>query len=118
MVNQARIMHSSAYTCVIELPTIHDNPTRVPLVSILNFRPSSRPPFTVMSSTEKLLADANSASKTDTKRAEDLYKQILVLPKPAASEGEDRLAQTLRDQETALVNLGQLYRDQKWVSCA
>ncbi|KAL0065193.1 26S proteasome regulatory subunit rpn6 [Marasmius tenuissimus] len=66
-----------------------------------------------MSSTDKLLADANAASKTDTKRAEDLYKQILALPKPAASEGEDRLAQTLRDQETALVNLGQLYRDQK-----
>ncbi|KAK1227278.1 26S proteasome regulatory subunit rpn6 [Marasmius sp. AFHP31] len=66
-----------------------------------------------MSSTDKLLADANAASKKDTKRAEDLYKQILALPKPAASEGEDRLAQTLRDQETALVNLGQLYRDQK-----
>ncbi|KAL0577293.1 26S proteasome regulatory subunit rpn6 [Marasmius crinis-equi] len=66
-----------------------------------------------MSSTEKLLADAVAASKTDTKRAESLYKEILALPKPSANEGEERLAQTLRDQETALVNLGQLYRDQK-----
>ncbi|KAF9269173.1 proteasome regulatory particle subunit [Marasmius fiardii PR-910] len=66
-----------------------------------------------MSSTEELLAQADSASKTDNSRAESLYKQILSLPKPSPSEGDERLAQTLRDQETALVKLGQLYRDQK-----
>ncbi|KAG7094074.1 hypothetical protein E1B28_007694 [Marasmius oreades] len=66
-----------------------------------------------MSSTEQLLTQADAASKTDTRRAESLYKQILSLQKPSPTEGDERLVQTLRDQETALVKLGQLYRDQK-----
>jgi 26S proteasome regulatory subunit N6 len=71
-----------------------------------------------MSTTDQLLTEADAASKTDIKRAEALYKQILATPKLSPNEGEERLAQTLRDQETALVNLGQLYRDQKYVDVA
>ncbi|KAF9047153.1 PCI-domain-containing protein [Hymenopellis radicata] len=67
--------------------------------------------------TAQLLAEADSASKTDTKRAEALYKQILSsstsTPSTSLEDVQQQKAQTLRDQETALVNLGQLYRDQK-----
>ncbi|KAK0217846.1 PCI-domain-containing protein [Armillaria fumosa] len=68
--------------------------------------------------TAQLLAEADAASKTDSVRAEALYKQILTSSSsaPSTSSKEDvqqQKTQTLRDQETALVNLGQLYRDQK-----
>jgi len=70
-----------------------------------------------MSSTAQLLKEAESVAKTDSKRAESLYKQILSSSfKPSPSEDGQQQAQTLRDQETALVNLGQLYRDQKCVT--
>jgi 26S proteasome regulatory subunit N6 len=69
-----------------------------------------------MSTTAELLALAVEASKTDTKRSEALYKQILSSPTKLSpnSSNEDN-QQHVRDQETALVNLGQLYRDQKFV---
>ncbi|KAF5387395.1 hypothetical protein D9757_005788 [Collybiopsis confluens] len=60
-----------------------------------------------MSSTAQLLTDADSAVKSDPKRAESLYKQIL-----SSKASQNESTQLLRDQETALVNLGQLYRDQ------
>ncbi|KAK0489018.1 PCI-domain-containing protein, partial [Armillaria novae-zelandiae] len=68
--------------------------------------------------TAQLLAEADAASKTDSVRAEALYKQILTSSSsaPSTSSREDvqqQKMQTLRDQETALVNLGQLYRNQK-----
>ncbi|KAK0501384.1 PCI-domain-containing protein [Armillaria luteobubalina] len=68
--------------------------------------------------TVQLLAEADAASKTDSVRAEALYKQILTSSSsaPSTSSKEDvqqQKTQTLRDQETALVNLGQLYRNQK-----
>ncbi|THV05560.1 proteasome regulatory particle subunit [Dendrothele bispora CBS 962.96] len=67
-----------------------------------------------MSTTAQLLAEAESTAKTDSKRAESLYKQILSSSsKPSPNEDNQQQAQTVRDQETALVNLGQLYRDQK-----
>ncbi|KAH7870425.1 PCI-domain-containing protein [Lentinula edodes] len=64
-----------------------------------------------MSTSAELLAEAVSASKSDSKRSESLYKQILSSTKPSTHENSQQ-TQTLRDQETALVNLGQLYRDQ------
>lgn len=72
--------------------------------------------------TAQLLAEADSASKTDTTRAEALYKQILSsstsVPSTSSEDVQQQKAQTLRDQETALINLGQLYRDQKSVDYA
>ncbi|KAJ3721105.1 hypothetical protein FB446DRAFT_723045 [Lentinula raphanica] len=65
-----------------------------------------------MSTTADLLAEAVAASKTDSKRSESLYRQILSSTKPSTHDSQQQ-AQILRDQETALVNLGQLYRDQK-----
>ena len=69
--------------------------------------------------TAQLLAEADSASKTDTTRAETLYKQILSsstsVPSTSSEDVQQQKAQMLRDQETALINLGQLYRDQKSV---
>jgi hypothetical protein len=73
-----------------------------------------------------LIEQANAALPTDPRRAEKIYNQILqsspcktcriainhgltLLP-PAASDPE-----LLRDQETALVKLGELYRDEKLV---
>ncbi|KAF8633522.1 hypothetical protein AX17_004428 [Amanita inopinata Kibby_2008] len=60
--------------------------------------------------TQDLLAQAESLKSTDWKKAETLYKQILTESEtPRAAEQ----SQALRDKETALVKLGQLYRDQK-----
>lgn len=70
-----------------------------------------------MSTTSQPLAEAESAVQSNPQRAEALYKQILESP-PSKSTGEDAQADQaaiLRDQETALVNLGKLYRDQKSV---
>ncbi|KAL0946353.1 hypothetical protein HGRIS_012586 [Hohenbuehelia grisea] len=54
-----------------------------------------------MSSTQELIAQADACKATEPKRAESIYKQIL--DSTAASN----------DQESVLVKLGQLYRDQK-----
>lgn len=59
-----------------------------------------------MSSTTELLAQAESTPSS----AEKIYKQILS-DDPTAAD-----AQALRDKETALGKLGELYRDQKFVS--
>lgn len=60
---------------------------------------------------EQQLEQAQSLAAKEPTRAEALYKEIL--KKPAADNAE-----ALRHQETALVKLGELYRDQKWVQCA
>ncbi|KAF8056689.1 PCI-domain-containing protein [Lyophyllum atratum] len=68
-----------------------------------------------MSSPSELLAQAEEASKTQPARAEALYKQILN-DTAASTSDESRNAensQSLREQETALIKLGELYRDQK-----
>ena len=64
-------------------------------------------------SIEAQLEDAQTVLPTNPKRAEEIYKEILSGP---ASEQPD----ALRQQETALVKLGELYRDHKSVvvSCA
>jgi len=58
-----------------------------------------------MSSTTELLAQAAENSS----QAEQIYQQIL------SNDPDNTDAQVLRDKETALVKLGELYRDQKCV---
>ena len=60
-----------------------------------------------MSSIADLLAEAEALGAKNPKRREALYKQILEASKSTVDPDE------LRDQETALVKLGELYRDQK-----
>jgi 26S proteasome regulatory subunit N6 len=60
-----------------------------------------------MSSTADLLAEAGSLGSENPERREEIYKQILDAAKTTVNPDE------LRDQETALVKLGELYRDQK-----
>jgi 26S proteasome regulatory subunit N6 len=60
-----------------------------------------------MSSTADLLAEAETVGAVNPKKGEAIYKQILDTSKSAVNPDE------LRDQETALVKLGELYRDQK-----
>jgi hypothetical protein len=57
-------------------------------------------------SNEDKIAEAKKLSKESPKKAESLYKEVLSTP-PTASEA------SLRDFETALGGLGELYRDQK-----
>ena len=60
-----------------------------------------------MSPTTDLLAEAEALGTANPQRREDIYKEILEASKSTVSPDE------LRDQETALVKLGELYRDQK-----
>ena len=60
-----------------------------------------------MSSTADLLAEAETVGVVDPKKGEAIYRQILNASKSTVNPDE------LRDQETALVKLGELYRDQK-----
>lgn len=60
-----------------------------------------------MSPTTDLLAEAEALGTANPQRREDIYKQILKSSKSTVNPDE------LRDQETALVKLGELYRDQK-----
>ncbi|KIM37949.1 hypothetical protein M413DRAFT_448211 [Hebeloma cylindrosporum] len=70
-----------------------------------------------MSSIAQLLEKAKASSSKNPKEAEGIYKQILSTASASTSNGEpprdDEQAQSLRDQELALVRLGELYRDQK-----
>ena len=60
-----------------------------------------------MSSTADLLTEAVTLGVKNPKRREAIYKQILEASKSTVNPDE------LRDQETALVKLGELYRDEK-----
>lgn len=60
-----------------------------------------------MSPTADLLAEAETLGVGNPKKREAIYKKILEASKSAENPDE------LRDQETALVKLGELYRDQK-----
>lgn len=70
-----------------------------------------------MSSTAELLTQAQSLSKTDPKRAEQIFRDILNASGNDAVAGSDDVSKerALKNQETALVKLGELYRDQKCV---
>jgi 26S proteasome regulatory subunit N6 len=85
-----------------------------------------------MSSIAELLSQAEKCSSSNPTQAEDLYKKILhntsgksrllalinlpIFETASTSKEPPRdedQAQNLRDQEIALVKLGELYRDQK-----
>ncbi|TFY83056.1 hypothetical protein EWM64_g956 [Hericium alpestre] len=67
-----------------------------------------------MVDTTALLKEAESASAADPIRAEAIYKQILDTASASTSKGlSEERDQALRDQEVALVKLGELYRDKK-----
>jgi len=69
-----------------------------------------------MSSIAELFSQAEKCASTDPKKGEDLYKKILHNTSASTSKEPPRdedQAQNLRDQEIALVKLGELYRDQK-----
>lgn len=53
------------------------------------------------------IAEAKKLAKTDPKKAEAQYKDIISKPPSVTSEA------AVREYETALVSLGELYRDQK-----
>jgi 26S proteasome regulatory subunit N6 len=53
------------------------------------------------------IQDARKLVKTDPKKAEAQYKDIISKPPSVTSDA------AVREYETALVSLGELYRDQK-----
>ncbi|OCB88266.1 PCI-domain-containing protein [Sanghuangporus baumii] len=61
---------------------------------------------------DKMLAEARAVCSTDPKRAEDLYRRILETSAQAQGSQAERES-NLRVQESALVSLGELYRDNK-----
>ncbi|OJA14274.1 hypothetical protein AZE42_08830 [Rhizopogon vesiculosus] len=68
-----------------------------------------------MTSTVGLLKQAEDLAPSNPKRAEELYKQILnstVSTSNGSTVNIDK-EQSLRDQESALIKLAELYRDQK-----
>lgn len=81
-------------------------------------------------SADDLLQQAEQSAKSDPKRAEQIYSDILGMSsktrcanlahfqtdKPIDKEATTtETAGTLRHQETALIKLGELYRDQQYV---
>lgn len=54
------------------------------------------------------LREAQKVASTDPKKAEQVYKDIVASP-PALNDA------AVREYETALISLGELYRDQKLV---
>ena len=67
-----------------------------------------------LASAAQMLAEAQAIRSKDPKRAEDLYRRILETSAQAQGSQAEREA-NLRDQETALISLGELYRDNKCV---
>jgi 26S proteasome regulatory subunit N6 len=68
------------------------------------------------STTPALLKQAESSAQSNPAQAEQLYKQILSSTAASTNSNAPQTGekdQSLRDQETALVKLGELYRDQK-----
>lgn len=55
------------------------------------------------------MREAQKAAPTDPKKAEQIYKDIISKPPSVTSEA------AIREYETALIALGELYRDQKSV---
>ncbi|EAU81018.2 proteasome regulatory particle subunit [Coprinopsis cinerea okayama7 len=64
--------------------------------------------------TSSLISQAEGVVSTNPAQAEALYQQVLAASSASSSNTDPTVqAQILRDQETALVKLGELYRDQK-----
>jgi flagellar motility protein MotE (MotC chaperone) len=75
----------------------------IPITHLSNIqRPIMAPPPT----NETKLADAKKVEKSDPAKAEAIYKDIL-----SKAPGSNEAA--LRDYESALIGLGELYRDNK-----
>lgn len=53
------------------------------------------------------IQEAQKLQKTDPRKAEALYKDVISQPPSATSDA------AIREYETALVSLGELYRDEK-----
>jgi len=53
------------------------------------------------------IEEAKKLTKTEPRKAESLYKEIISKPPSATSDA------AVREYETALVSLGELYRDEK-----
>lgn len=51
--------------------------------------------------------EAQTLAKSDPRRAEEMYKEIISKPPSVTSDA------AIREYETALISLGELYRDQK-----
>ncbi|EIW73987.1 proteasome regulatory particle subunit [Coniophora puteana RWD-64-598 SS2] len=67
-----------------------------------------------MSSLADVLKEAEANASTNPKRAEELYKQVLDSASASSSKSSSAAnAEILRDQESALLKLAELYRDQK-----
>lgn len=62
-------------------------------------------------STAELLKQAGEYAKSDPKRAEQIYNDVLAQQQNKDASNSEQ-AEALRHQETALVKLGELYRDQ------
>ena len=65
-------------------------------------------------SASKLLEEAQAAKEKNPRKAEEIYRRILETSAQAQAPPSER-EQILRDQETALLKLGELFRDQKYV---
>lgn len=63
-------------------------------------------------SVAEMLKEADACQKTNPKQAEQLYRRILETSAQAQGSTAER-EQNLRDQETALISLGKLYRDNR-----
>ncbi|GJJ07597.1 hypothetical protein Clacol_001800 [Clathrus columnatus] len=59
-----------------------------------------------------LLDDAQACQKSDPRRAESLYKQVLQATSPSSSSHEQDSSRA-REQEVALTKLGEIYRDEQ-----
>ncbi|THH03691.1 hypothetical protein EW145_g6086 [Phellinidium pouzarii] len=65
-----------------------------------------------MKTATQMLEEAQAARSNNPKHAEQLYRQILEISAQAQGSQTER-EQNLRDQETALIKLGETYRDNK-----
>jgi 26S proteasome regulatory subunit N6 len=54
------------------------------------------------------IEEARKIAKTDTRKAEEQYKEIISKPPSVTSDA------AVREYETALVSLGELYRDERY----
>lgn len=70
-----------------------------------------------MAKVTQMLAEAQAVRSKDPKRAEDLYRRILQTSAQAHGSQSERES-NLQDQESALIRLGELYRDNKCVTIA
>jgi len=60
-----------------------------------------------------ILQEAQSVQKTNPRRAEELYKQVLAQVGPSSTATHEQDASRARGQETALLRLGEIYRDEQ-----